>query len=75
MAGDRWPIADGRWLVACCRGVTSRAGRHSARRPRPSSPTARRRPTPGGIGVSPFVTIAALAERTMARVLVEDSAP
>ncbi|MGW0871536.1 hypothetical protein ACWD3Z_13735 [Streptomyces sp. NPDC002740] len=32
-------------------------------------------PAPGGIGVNPFVTIAALAERTMARVLVEDSAP
>ncbi|MGX1370625.1 cholesterol oxidase [Streptomyces canus] len=30
---------------------------------------------PGNIGVNPFVTITALAERTMARVLVEDTAP
>lgn len=30
---------------------------------------------PGSIGVNPFVTITALAERTMARVLVEDTAP
>ncbi|MFE7763957.1 GMC oxidoreductase [Streptomyces sp. NPDC057438] len=30
---------------------------------------------PGSIGVNPFVTITALAERTMARVLVEDAAP
>ncbi|MXM68662.1 GMC family oxidoreductase [Streptomyces sp. HUCO-GS316] len=29
---------------------------------------------PGSIGVNPFVTITALAERTMARVLVEDTA-
>ncbi|CAM5531532.1 hypothetical protein SALBM311S_07245 [Streptomyces alboniger] len=29
----------------------------------------------GSIGVNPFVTITALAERTMARVLVEDTAP
>ncbi|MGW2884360.1 GMC oxidoreductase [Streptomyces griseoruber] len=30
---------------------------------------------PGNIGVNPFVTITALAERTMARVLAEDTAP
>nr|WP_155055153.1 GMC oxidoreductase [Streptomyces blattellae] len=30
---------------------------------------------PGSIGVNPFVTITALAERTMARVLAEDTAP
>ncbi|CAM5745319.1 putative Cholesterol oxidase [Streptomyces afghaniensis 772] [Streptomyces afghaniensis] len=30
---------------------------------------------PGSIGVNPFVTITALAERTMARVLAEDAAP
>lgn len=30
---------------------------------------------PGSLGVNPFVTITALAERTMARVLVEDTAP
>ncbi|MFG2571847.1 GMC oxidoreductase [Streptomyces sp. NPDC048481] len=30
---------------------------------------------PGNIGVNPFVTITALAERTMARVLAEDIAP
>ncbi|MER6556999.1 GMC oxidoreductase [Streptomyces sp. NPDC001027] len=30
---------------------------------------------PGNIGVNPFVTVTALAERTMARVLVEDTAP
>ncbi|MGA5897762.1 GMC oxidoreductase [Streptomyces venetus] len=30
---------------------------------------------PGSIGVNPFVTITALAERTMARVLTEDTAP
>jgi cholesterol oxidase len=30
---------------------------------------------PGSIGVNPFMTITALAERTMARVLVEDTAP
>ncbi|MFJ9101519.1 GMC oxidoreductase [Streptomyces sp. NPDC102405] len=30
---------------------------------------------PGNIGVNPFVTITALAERTMARVLAEDAAP
>jgi cholesterol oxidase len=30
---------------------------------------------PGSIGVNPFMTITALAERTMARVLVEDIAP
>ncbi|WP_449334165.1 GMC oxidoreductase [Streptomyces bottropensis] len=30
---------------------------------------------PGSIGVNPFVTITALAERTMARILVEDTAP
>ncbi|MEU9284016.1 hypothetical protein AB0D57_04655 [Streptomyces sp. NPDC048275] len=30
---------------------------------------------PGSIGVNPFVTITTLAERTMARVLVEDTAP
>ncbi|MGC0341413.1 cholesterol oxidase [Streptomyces sp. SLBN-8D4] len=30
---------------------------------------------PGNIGVNPFVTITALAERAMARVLVEDTAP
>lgn len=30
---------------------------------------------PGSIGVNPFVTITALAERTMARVLAEDLAP
>ncbi|MFI6372866.1 GMC oxidoreductase [Streptomyces sp. NPDC050546] len=30
---------------------------------------------PGSIGVNPFVTITALAERTMARVLVEDTSP
>ncbi|MGW1796493.1 GMC oxidoreductase [Streptomyces sp. NPDC001984] len=30
---------------------------------------------PGSIGVNPFVTITALAERTMARVLAEDIAP
>jgi cholesterol oxidase len=30
---------------------------------------------PGSIGVNPFVTITALAERTMARVLAEDMAP
>lgn len=30
---------------------------------------------PGNIGVNPFLTITALAERTMARVLVEDTAP
>lgn len=30
---------------------------------------------PGNIGVNPFVTITALAERTMARVLTEDLAP
>ncbi|MGW3138193.1 GMC oxidoreductase [Streptomyces sp. NPDC001139] len=30
---------------------------------------------PGNIGVNPFVTITALAERTMARILVEDTAP
>ncbi len=30
---------------------------------------------PGNIGVNPFVTITALAERTMARVLAEDLAP
>ncbi|GGJ65069.1 hypothetical protein GCM10010121_089640 [Streptomyces brasiliensis] len=30
---------------------------------------------PGSIGVKPFVTISALAERTMARVLAEDTAP
>ncbi|WP_437075069.1 GMC oxidoreductase [Streptomyces sp. enrichment culture] len=30
---------------------------------------------PGSIGVNPFVTITALAERTMARVLEEDTAP
>ncbi|MFG2608288.1 GMC oxidoreductase [Streptomyces sp. NPDC048514] len=30
---------------------------------------------PGSLGVNPFVTITALAERTMARVLAEDTAP
>ncbi|MGW0826440.1 GMC oxidoreductase [Streptomyces sp. NPDC002845] len=30
---------------------------------------------PGSIGVNPFLTITALAERTMARVLAEDTAP
>lgn len=30
---------------------------------------------PGSIGVNPFVTITALAERTMTRVLAEDTAP
>jgi cholesterol oxidase len=30
---------------------------------------------PGNIGVNPFVTVTALAERTTARVLVEDTAP
>jgi cholesterol oxidase len=30
---------------------------------------------PGSIGVNRFVTITALAERTMARVLAEDTAP
>ncbi|MFD9435034.1 hypothetical protein [Streptomyces sp. NPDC060002] len=30
---------------------------------------------PGNFGVNPFVAITALAERTMARVLVEDTAP
>ncbi|MBX7548730.1 GMC family oxidoreductase [Streptomyces sp. tea 10] len=30
---------------------------------------------PGNIGVNPFVTVTALAERTMARVLAEDTAP
>ncbi|WP_455568916.1 GMC oxidoreductase [Streptomyces griseochromogenes] len=30
---------------------------------------------PGNLGVNPFVTITALAERTMARVLAEDTAP
>ncbi|MFC9289269.1 hypothetical protein [Streptomyces sp. NPDC057052] len=30
---------------------------------------------PGPIGVNPFVAVAAPAERTMARALVEDTAP
>ena len=30
---------------------------------------------PGNLGVNPFLTITALAERTMARVLSEDTAP
>lgn len=30
---------------------------------------------PGNLGVNPFLTITALAERTMARVLAEDTAP
>ncbi|WP_435812171.1 GMC oxidoreductase [Streptomyces olivaceoviridis] len=30
---------------------------------------------PGSIGVNPFVAITALAERAMARVLAEDTAP
>jgi cholesterol oxidase len=30
---------------------------------------------PGSIGVNPFLTITALAERGMARILAEDTAP